>query len=223
MKDAKNEKELYLEIWNKEGYVESLKLPDVSLVYNDTVFGGISWSKSKKKIAFISEKPETKAFRPFWNSEAPQTDPEKLKEEEKMTSFSEKFNYESTFGETLSNKKLPILTVYDLEKKQLTWIDLKDVDKDLFIDCYPASPIFDESENGIIFHAYHSPHAKLGLNFCHNKVTKLYYIPNYSGKVEKTNDELPKEEESKMEKKEEKKEYGEVKILSGDDYMSCYP
>jgi hypothetical protein len=69
MKDAKNEKELYIEIWGKSGYAHTLKLPDVSLVYNDPVFGGVSWSKDETKIAFISEKPEVKAFRGFWNTE----------------------------------------------------------------------------------------------------------------------------------------------------------
>ena len=168
LKDAKNEKELYLELWDKSGYVETLKLPDVSLIYNDTVFGGISWSKDGTKIAFISEKPEVKAFKPYWSAEAITTDPEKLKEEAKMTSIGDKYNYEANFGETLVNKKLPVLTIYDLEKKDLSRIDLTSVNSDLFKDSYPACPIFDESGNGLVFHAYFLPNAKLGLNFCHN-------------------------------------------------------
>ena len=45
VKDAKNDKELYLETWDETGYLETLKLNDISMVYNDTVFGGVKWSQ----------------------------------------------------------------------------------------------------------------------------------------------------------------------------------
>lgn len=68
MKDSKNDKDLYLESWDETGYLESFKLLEVTSVYNDSVFGGISWSKDRRSIVFISEKPETFAYNPFWST-----------------------------------------------------------------------------------------------------------------------------------------------------------
>ena len=41
---------------------------------------------------------------------------------------------------------------------------------------YPATPIFDQDSTGIIMVGYKLPIQKLGLNFCLNKDSKLYYI-----------------------------------------------
>ena len=152
MKDAKNEKELYIEIWNSKGYQKSAKLPDLSMVYNDPVFGGISFDKNQMKIVFISEQPEKK-FNLLWGNEEAKAE---------NASVIDKYNYDASFGETLDKKKQPVITVFNLETLSLTrtQVPLK--------DAYPASPIFDESGEGIIFHAYHLPTAKLGLNYCHN-------------------------------------------------------
>ena len=48
---------------------------------------------------------------------------------------------------------------------------LKDTD-------YPQYPVFDHESKGIVFSAVQMPIKKLGLNFCLNKSTKLYYIAN---------------------------------------------
>ena len=35
-------------------------------VYNDSVFGGIAWSRDGKKITFVGEVPEISTFKPFF-------------------------------------------------------------------------------------------------------------------------------------------------------------
>ena len=60
-----------------------------------------------------------------------------------MPSLFEKYNYEASFGETLDKKKIPVITIYDFTTKSLSRLDLKEVDKDIFNNAYPAAPIFD--------------------------------------------------------------------------------
>jgi len=37
-------------------------------IYNDAIFGGISWSQDESKICFIGEVPEPSAFKNPWEA-----------------------------------------------------------------------------------------------------------------------------------------------------------
>ena len=64
-------------MWDTNGFRSSLKVNDkLTKVYNDTVFGGISWSRDSKKIVFIGEVPETEKYKAYFR------DPEEPKKEE---------------------------------------------------------------------------------------------------------------------------------------------
>ena len=64
-------------MWDTNGFRSSLKVNDkLTKVYNDTVFGGISWSRDSKKIVFIGEVPETEKYKAYFR------DPEESKKEE---------------------------------------------------------------------------------------------------------------------------------------------
>ena len=105
------------------------------MIYNDTVFGGISWSRDGKKIVFIGEKPEIASFKPFFKDpeEEKKTDDkkdeekkegedaDKKKEEEKKEEHwqDEKFLYKEHFGETLTTKQRPAIFVFNLEDNKL--------------------------------------------------------------------------------------------------------
>ena len=54
-------------------------------VYNDSIFGIISWSKDNSKIIFIGEKPEPASYKNYWEDEKeePKKDDEEGKTEEK--------------------------------------------------------------------------------------------------------------------------------------------
>lgn len=65
------DKELYIEVWTQEGFVTSLKVDSkVTKVYNDSVFGGISWSKDCSKICFVGEVPAIAKYEAFFKDEA---------------------------------------------------------------------------------------------------------------------------------------------------------
>jgi hypothetical protein len=50
-------------------------------VYNDVVFGGISWSQDESKICFVGEKPEPASYKNLWESKKPEEDEKKSAEE----------------------------------------------------------------------------------------------------------------------------------------------
>jgi hypothetical protein len=82
----------------------------------------------------------------------------------------------------------------------------------VFENVFPACPIFDESGTGIILHGYHLPVEKLGLNFCLNRPTTLYYIKKYEDE----------EEDKNAEDGEERKFQFDVEVLSKDDYFAGF-
>lgn len=50
------DKDIFAEVWDRRGFVSSLKVTDkLSKVYNDLFFGGVSWSRDGRKVVFIGE------------------------------------------------------------------------------------------------------------------------------------------------------------------------
>lgn len=128
-KGEKNEKDLFIEVWRDQerGFITSRKISDkVTKVYNDAIFGSISWSRDETKIAFIGEKPEPAAYKNYWEDEQPKKSEEyekkrEDKEEEKAPTIylDEKYKYLDDFGETLIGKKRPAIFIFDLVSNTL--------------------------------------------------------------------------------------------------------
>jgi len=97
-----------VEVWDSQrGFVSSLKVTDkIKMIYNDTVFGGISWSRDGNKIVFIGELPEIASYKPFFKDPEEEKKSEDKKDEEKKEEHwqDEKFLYKEHFGETLTTK-----------------------------------------------------------------------------------------------------------------------
>eukprot|EP00347_Sterkiella_histriomuscorum_P007160 403350033 len=184
-KGEKNDKDLYIEVWRDEeqGFISAKKVTDkCSKVYNDAIFGTVSWSKDETKIVFIGERPEPAAYKNYWEDdnggkkkdpeeEEKKSEEEKKKEEDKEQHFlDEKYQYTDDFGETLVGKKRPAIFVFNLIENTIE--EVQGIDSTL----HPAYPQFDETSNAIVFVGYSMPIHKIGMNFCLNKDTKLYYI-----------------------------------------------
>ena len=71
-KGEKNEKDVYVEVWTTNSSLalrSTLKVTDkMAKIYNDAIFGGISWSQDESKICFIGEVPEPSAFKNPWEA-----------------------------------------------------------------------------------------------------------------------------------------------------------
>ena len=124
-KEKTNEKQMYLEHWNSDGLVTSLKFKDFTKIHNNSVFGSISWSKNADKIVFTTERQDINEYIPFWNSENKKKDCEKAKEDKTKTPHAfDKFKYNnknsnqtSNYGETLADCKYSVIVIYDLANK----------------------------------------------------------------------------------------------------------
>lgn len=144
----------------------------MSRVYNDTLFGGISWSADETQIAFIGEVPEVTNFKnPF---DGPSVSQPATEEESKTAKPDEhwqedKFLYSGDFGEGLVGKKQPAIFVFNLINNSLNRL-LGIPEK-----VVPSRPIFDE-QRGIVFAGTELPLKKLGIVACLNRPTKVYYI-----------------------------------------------
>ena len=59
----------------------------MSKIYNDVVFGGVSWSSDESRICFIGEKPEPASYKSPWELKKKESEEEEKKaagaEEEK--------------------------------------------------------------------------------------------------------------------------------------------
>ena len=89
-------------------------------MYNDSIFGGVAWSRDESKILFIGEKPEPATYKNYWEDakkkEEGQEEEKKKPEEEKPQAYlDEKYKYMDDFGETLVSKKRPTIFVFDLK------------------------------------------------------------------------------------------------------------
>jgi Acylamino-acid-releasing enzyme, N-terminal domain len=128
-KGVKNDKDVFIEVWSSNtagsGFVSSLKATEkMTKIYNDTVFGSISWSADETQIAFIGEVPEIAAYKnPF--EDQPKKE-EESKDESKVDKAGEehwqdeKFLYTNDFGETLVGKKSPGVFVFNLKENTLS-------------------------------------------------------------------------------------------------------
>ena len=173
------EKDFWIEVWTPSlngGLRQSLKISgEAAKIYNDTVFGGFNWSKDLTKVCFVGEAPEPASYKNPWDEQ-----PKKAEEQSKADApvkpipkeyfQDEKFLYKEDFGEGMVGKRTPTIFVYDLVQNTISRV------YGLAADLLPMYPIFDEQSKGIIFSAVNLQTKKLGLVYCLNRPTGLYYI-----------------------------------------------
>ena len=113
----------------------TLKVTDkLTKIYNDAIFGGISWSQDESKICFIGEVPEPAVYKNHWEAkkseeeekgckQETQKEESQKKEENKEEHFQdEKFLLNRDFGEMMVGKKNPAIFIFDLEKNAINQV-----------------------------------------------------------------------------------------------------
>lgn len=162
-KGDKNDKDLFIEVWNSRGYNKSRKVSDkLTKVYNDAVFGGVQWSRDETKIVFVGERPEPSSYKNYWEDSDVKKEEDKKDEEKKeaekkadekpVTYLDEKYKYVDDFGETLVGKKRPGVFIYDIKENTINLVEgLPDG------NFFPTFPLFDEHSKGIVFASINTP------------------------------------------------------------------
>jgi hypothetical protein len=167
-KGGEGDKELWIEIWDAKqhaGLTQAVKISDVcAKVYNDVVFGGISWSKDMSQVVFIGEIPPPKTYKNPWD--LPQEEAKDKEEESKDTEehwLETKFEHQEEFGELLVGKKSAGIFVYNLKENKVK--RMYGIPKDV----WPQYPCFDEHSQGLVFSGVNQPFKRLGLIYCLNR------------------------------------------------------
>ncbi|CAI2385616.1 unnamed protein product [Moneuplotes crassus] len=217
----KDQDSVSIERYDENGYQETYELGGCGAPYNDAVFGGISFNQDHTKIVFIAEDKNIPSYESYFSTNSQENTPNSVPLYKKWKYNDLDSTQKNNFGETLTNKKHPVIVVYDLAHKKIKVLDIQKLYKEgtlqpnIFDSTFPAHPIFDESGEGIIFHGYHLPIDRLGLNFALNRPTKLYYLKKHDLEEERSDSNESGEAEKA------KPQY-DVEILTKDSYFSGF-
>ncbi len=63
------DKDMWIEVWSPI-FRQSIKISsETAKIYNDSIFGSLSWSKDLTKVCFIGEAAELKSYKNPWEDQ----------------------------------------------------------------------------------------------------------------------------------------------------------
>ncbi|XP_057182837.1 acylamino-acid-releasing enzyme isoform X2 [Triplophysa rosa] len=170
----------FLEIWHKNSKLKCINLMALGKhgkVYEDDQFGCLVWSHSETHLLYVAEKKRAKTESYF---QRPETD-----EEESMTTVKkdetlkgQQFEFYEDWGEALVNKSSPVLCVLDIESSNITVIE----GMPNYIS--PGQAFWAPDDTGLVFVGWWQEPFRLGLKYCPNRKSSLFYVDLASGKCE---------------------------------------
>uniref|UniRef100_A0A4W3K1K9 Acylamino-acid-releasing enzyme n=1 Tax=Callorhinchus milii TaxID=7868 RepID=A0A4W3K1K9_CALMI len=173
--NKKGEEKQFLEIWNRNSKEKSIDLTSLDKhgkVYEDGQFGCLVWSHSESHILYIAEKKRPKT-ESFFQSKS------ELLSVEPLTCFfilqGDQFVYWEDWGEALVNKSIPVLCVLDIESNNISVLE------GIPEHTSPGQAFWAPNDTGIVFVGWGHETQRLGLVFCTNRKSGLYYVDLTSG------------------------------------------
>uniref|UniRef100_A0A669BZD8 acylaminoacyl-peptidase n=1 Tax=Oreochromis niloticus TaxID=8128 RepID=A0A669BZD8_ORENI len=154
----------FLEIWSKNIKVKSIDLTALKKhgkVYEDDQFGCLVWSHSETHLLYVAERKRPTAESFFQ---------EAVK--------GEQFVFHEDWGETLVSKSCPVLCVLDIEGSNVSV--LEGVPEDIS----PGQAFWAPGDTGVVFVGWWHEPFRLGLKYCPNRRSSLFYVDLTGGKCE---------------------------------------
>ncbi|KAF4070681.1 hypothetical protein AMELA_G00288290 [Ameiurus melas] len=185
----KGEEKQFLEIWHKNSKIKSLNLTALKKhgkVYEDDQFGCLVWSHSETHLLYVAEKKRPKA-ESYFQSESSLADDvddeEVIKAEKKEDSVKgNQFVYYEDWGETLVSKSIPVLCILDIEGNNVSVLEgVPD-------DISPGQAFWAPNDTGVVFVGWWHEPFRLGLKYCPNRRSSLFYVDLTRGKCEQLSD-----------------------------------
>uniref|UniRef100_A0A673AR67 acylaminoacyl-peptidase n=1 Tax=Sphaeramia orbicularis TaxID=375764 RepID=A0A673AR67_9TELE len=180
---VKGEDKQFLEIWSKNIKMKSINLTALKKhgkVYDDEQFGCLVWSHSETHLLYVAEKKKPKA-ESFFQTESPELssigDEEDVLRVEKKEA-GEQFIFNEDWGETLVGKSCPVLCVLDIEGDNVSV--LEGVPEDIS----PGQAFWAPGDTGVVFVGWWHDPFRLGLKYCPNRRSSLFYVDLTGGKCE---------------------------------------
>lgn len=145
-------------------------------------FGCLVWSHSETHLLYVAEKKRPKA-ESFFQTESPELSSigdeyESLRLEKKDTVKGEQFNFYEDWGEALVGKNSPVLCVLDIEGDNVSV--LEGVPEDIS----PGQAFWAPGDTGVVFVGWWHDPFRLGLKYCPNRRSSLFYVDLTGGKCE---------------------------------------
>uniref|UniRef100_A0A672IT52 acylaminoacyl-peptidase n=1 Tax=Salarias fasciatus TaxID=181472 RepID=A0A672IT52_SALFA len=183
---VKGEDKQFLEvrIWSKNIKMKSINLTALKKhgkVYEDEQFGSLVWSHSETHLLYVAEKKRAKA-ESFFQTESPEL-ASIGDEEETMragkTDTGEQFVFHEDWGEALVGKSCPALCILDIEG------DFVSVLEGIPEDISPGQAFWAPGDTGVVFIGWWHEPFRLGLKYCPNRRSALFYVDLTGGKCGK--------------------------------------
>ncbi|XP_043564339.1 acylamino-acid-releasing enzyme-like isoform X5 [Chiloscyllium plagiosum] len=174
----KGEEKQYLEIWSKTSKDRCINLTVLDKhgkVYEDDQFGCLVWSHSETHILYVAEKkrPKVQSFfktKPELSIEEKDDSTNDAENDQKPVKQADQFLYLEDWGEGLVNQSTPVLCVLDIETGNIS--ELQGIPEHIS----PGQAIWAPTDNGIIFVGWWHIPWRLGLKYCTNRKSVLYYV-----------------------------------------------
>uniref|UniRef100_A0A673KGD9 Acylamino-acid-releasing enzyme n=1 Tax=Sinocyclocheilus rhinocerous TaxID=307959 RepID=A0A673KGD9_9TELE len=173
-----------LHIWHKNKKLKCLNLTTLNKhgkVYEDDQFGCMVWSHSETHLLYVAEKKRPKTESYF---QGPETglladEEETIKTDKKEeTVLGQQFEYYEDWGEALVNKSSPVLCVLDIEGSNITVLE------GIPTNISPGQAFWSPNDTGLVFVGWWHEPFRLGLKYCANRRSSLFYVDLASGKCE---------------------------------------
>uniref|UniRef100_A0A8C1JD34 Acylamino-acid-releasing enzyme n=1 Tax=Cyprinus carpio TaxID=7962 RepID=A0A8C1JD34_CYPCA len=176
----KGEEKQFLEIWHKNRKLKCLNLTTLSKhgkVYEDDQFGCMVWSHSETHLLYVAEKKRPKT-ESYFQTGLLADEEETIKTDKEETVLGQQFEYYEDWGEALVNKSSPVLCVLDIESSNITVLE------GIPANISPGQAFWSPSDTGLVFVGWWHEPFRLGLKYCANRRSSLFYVDLASGKCE---------------------------------------
>ncbi|XP_029011574.1 acylamino-acid-releasing enzyme isoform X2 [Betta splendens] len=181
----KGEDKQFLEIWSKNIKMKSVNLSALNKhgkVYEDDQFGSLVWSHSETHLLYVAERKRPKT-ESFFQTESPELssvgdEEETMRVEKKEALKGEQFAYHEDWGEALCGKSSPVLCVLDIEGDNVSV--LEGVPENIS----PGQAFWAPGDTGVVFVGWWHEPFRLGLKYCPNRRSSLFYVNLTGGNCE---------------------------------------
>ncbi|XP_053233396.1 acylamino-acid-releasing enzyme [Podarcis raffonei] len=186
--NTKGEEKQFLEVWEKNRKVKSIELTALEKhgqVYEDDQFGCLAWSHSETHLLYVAEKKRPKA-ESFFKPKAPElsSEEELAKTERRDKAIKgEQFVFYEDWGETLVAKSTPVLCVLDIESNNVSV--LESVPEHIS----PGQAFWAPGDTGVVFTGWWHEPFRLGLRYCTNRRSAIFYVDLTGGRCELLSDD----------------------------------
>uniref|UniRef100_A0A673V9A8 Acylamino-acid-releasing enzyme n=1 Tax=Suricata suricatta TaxID=37032 RepID=A0A673V9A8_SURSU len=183
------EEKQFLEVWEKNRKLKSFNLSLLEkhgLVYEDDCFGCLSWSHSETHLLYVAEKKRPKA-ESFFHTKALDitgSDDEMTRPKKPDKAIKgDQFVFYEDWGENMASKSTPVLCVLDIESGNISV--LEGVPESVS----PGQAFWAPGDTGVVFVGWWHEPFRLGIRFCTNRRSALYYVDLTGGQCELLSDD----------------------------------